>query len=149
DPFFSPDGQWIGFFVAGKLKKVSVTGGAALTLGDASDSRGATWGGGETIVFAPKASSGVFKGTTPGGTPQELTKVRQGESSHRWPQVLPDRRTLIYTVQTASGNANPDANDIWGRNLDTGEDKLLVHGGTYGRYVPTGHLVYYHSGTIM
>src|SRR6266849_1884625 len=52
NPFFSPDGQWVGFFAGGKLKKVSVGGGAAITLGDAADPRGASWGSQGMIIFA-------------------------------------------------------------------------------------------------
>src|SRR5262249_30052466 len=44
DPFFSPDGQWVGFFADGKLKKISVQGGAAYILCDAPFPRGAAWG---------------------------------------------------------------------------------------------------------
>jgi serine/threonine protein kinase/Tol biopolymer transport system component len=149
DPFFSPDGQWIGFFAAGKLKKVSVTGGAALTLCVAPNERGATWGVDDNIILAPSNAGGLFKVPAGGGTPQESTKVKPGENSHRWPQLLSDGKALIFTVEMSASTATPDADDIWVRNLNTGEDKLLVHGGTYGRYVPTGHLVFYRAGTIM
>ena len=54
-PFFSPDGQWIAFFAGGRLKKVSVTGGAAVTLCDAPPGRGGTWTDDDTILFTPRA----------------------------------------------------------------------------------------------
>ncbi len=60
DPFFSPDGQWIGFFADGKLKKISVQGGAAVTLCDASDDRGGSWGDDGMIVFEPGQPGGLI-----------------------------------------------------------------------------------------
>ena len=60
NPFFSPDGQWLGFFAGGKLKKVSVSGGAALTLGDAAFPLGASWGSQGMIAFAPTRSRQLF-----------------------------------------------------------------------------------------
>ena len=61
DPFFSPDGQWIGFFADGKLKKISVQGGAAVTLCDAPNDRGGSWGEDGTIVFAPDNRVGLIQ----------------------------------------------------------------------------------------
>ncbi|MBI4480410.1 MAG: serine/threonine-protein kinase [Acidobacteria bacterium] len=149
DPFFSPDGQWIGFFAASNLKKISVSGGAALTLSPASNnSRGAAWGPGDTIVFAPINTVGLSTVSGAGGAAQELTKLKQGESSHRWPQFLPDGKSVLFTIGTASQGSYQDA-QIVAMRLDTGEQKILIRGGTYGRYVSTGHLVYYRAGTLM
>ncbi|MCH8268007.1 MAG: PD40 domain-containing protein [Acidobacteria bacterium] len=153
DPFFSPDGEWIAFFADGKLKKVSVSGGAVLTLCDVPSSRGGSWGVDDTIVFAPTNRGGLWEVPAAGGEPQELTKLNEGELSHRWPQLLPDGKTLIFTVATRADAVNPAAsNEIAALNLDTGdtgEHKVVIRGGTFGRYVPTGHLVYYSAGTIM
>ena len=55
----SPDGQWIAFFASGKLKKISVTGGAAVTLCDAPSGRGGTWAEDGTIAFEPDIAPGV------------------------------------------------------------------------------------------
>jgi len=147
-PFFSPDGQWIGFFAGGKLKKISVTGGASLTLSDSPTERGASWGMDGTIVFAPRNTSPLFKVSAAGGTPQELTQLKQGESSHRWPQFLPDGRALLFAIQYGA-TAAETSSDIASIRLDTGEQKVLIRGGTSPKYVPTGHLVYYRAGTIM
>ena len=94
DPFFSPDGQWIGFFADGKLKKISVQGGAAVTLCDAPDDRGGSWGDDGTIVFAKDTTSALSKVSSAGGTPQPLTTLdkQAGEVTQRWPQVLPGAR---------------------------------------------------------
>ena len=69
DPFFSPDGQWIGFFADGKLKKISVQGGAAVTLCDALTDRGGSWGEDGTIVFAKDTTSALLQVSSAGGTP--------------------------------------------------------------------------------
>jgi serine/threonine-protein kinase len=144
-PFFSPDGQWIGFFAGSKLKKVAVSGGAVLTLCDAGNPRGGAWGANDTIVFAPTGGAGLSQVSAAGGAPQPLTKLKEGETSHRWPQFLPDGKTILYAI----GAGNPDDAQIAAYRLDTGEQKILIRGGTYPQYVPTGHLVYYRAGTIM
>ena len=79
-PFFSPDGQWIGFFAGGKLKKVSIAGGTALTLCDSGGIGGATWGSDDTIIFSPSATSGLLRVSAAGGKPEVLTNrgPRQG-----------------------------------------------------------------------
>jgi serine/threonine-protein kinase len=89
NPFFSPNGQWVGFFSQGKLKKVSVTGGAVETVCDAANGRGGSWAEDDTIYFAPANTSGIWKISASGGTPQPVTTVDRspGEVSHRWPGV--------------------------------------------------------------
>src|SRR2546427_1119879 len=75
DPFFSPDGQWIAFFADGKLKKISVQGGAAVTLCDAPFDRGGSWSEDGTIVFAPSTRAALSKVSSAGGTPEALTTL--------------------------------------------------------------------------
>ena len=99
-PFFSPDGQWIGFFAGGKLKKVADSGGAVLTLCDAGSPRGGAWGANDTIVFAPSTNGSLSQVSAAGGAPQPLTKLKEGEISHRWPQFLPDGKAILYTIGT-------------------------------------------------
>jgi eukaryotic-like serine/threonine-protein kinase len=152
-PFFSPDGQWIGFFAGGKLKKVSASGGTVMTLCDAGTGGGGAWGASDTIVFTP-ASTGtsgeLSQISAAGGAPQPLTRLKEGELSHRWPQFLPDGKTILYTIGGIAGSGSSyDEAYIAAYRLDTGEQQVLVRGGTYPQYVPTGHLVYYRAGTIM
>jgi hypothetical protein len=102
DPFFSPDGQWIGFFAGGKLKKVAVTGGLPVTLADALDDRGGTWGEDGSIVFQPMtAGTGLMRVSSAGGTPAVLTTLGPGEAVHRWPQVLPGGAGVLYTAHSS------------------------------------------------
>ena len=96
-PFFSPDGKWLGFIDRdqGTLKKVSLTGGAPLTLcKGVANSHGATWGADDTIVFTPDNDMGLWQVPAGGGDPRKLTKPdhARGEKSHRWPHYLPGRQ---------------------------------------------------------
>ena len=88
-PCFSPDGQWLAFFADMKLKKVPVTGGAVVTLADAPEPRGAWWAEDGTIVFAPHNRRGLMRVSSVGGQAQPVTTLREGEITHRFPQVLP------------------------------------------------------------
>jgi Tol biopolymer transport system component len=148
DPFFSPDGQWIGFFADGKLKKISVQGGAAVTLCDAPNDRGGSWGDDGTIAFEPDAQVALSKVPSAGGTPQPLTTLdkQTGEVTQRWPQVLPGSKAILFTSNTPRTNYE-DA-DIAVYSMASGKQKTVQRGGYYGRYLASGHLVYIHQGTL-
>ena len=147
-PFFSPDGQWIGFFADGKLKKISVQGGVAVTLCDVPNARGGSWGDDGTIVFAPDNRVALSKVSSAGGTPQPLTTLdkQAGEVTQRWPQVLPGSEAVLFTSST-HGNDYEDA-DIVVYSVASGQRKTVQRGGFYARYLPSGHLVYMHEGTL-
>src|SRR5207245_2353084 len=111
EPFFSPDSQWIGFFAGGKLKKVSVSGGAPVSLGDVGGvgGYGASWGSQGMIAFAPpQAPSLLQQVSDAGGTPQQLTRIKKGETGHGWPEFLPGGKALLFVVVTGGGNAWTD-----------------------------------------
>ncbi len=142
-PFFSPDGQWLGYVTAGEMRKVPVSGGTPLTLCKVTRSRGASWAPDDTIIFAPTPSSGLFRVSAAGGEPQPLTTLDKArkEVTHRWPQVLPGGKAVIFTSHTQA-TADFDNATIEVLTLATGQRKVLQKGGSYGRYVPSGHLVY-------
>jgi serine/threonine protein kinase len=147
DPFFSPDGQWIAFFADGKLKKISVQGGAAVTLCDAPNDRGGAWGDDGTIALAPDNQVALSKVSSAGGTPQPLTLGKQvGEVTQRWPQVLSGGKAVLFTSNTHLTNYE-DA-EIVVYSLTSGQRKTVQHGGFYARYLPSGHVVYMHEGTL-
>ena len=149
-PFFSPDGQWIGFFADGKLKKVAVNGGAPLVLANISNPRGASWGEDGTIVAALTNTSGLSLIPAAGGTPQPLTQLRAGEATHRWPQMLPGGKAVLFTASTNVSNYESASIEIV--LVKTGERRILQSGGYFGRYAPTlasgGHLLYVHEGVV-
>ncbi|HXZ20301.1 MAG TPA: protein kinase, partial [Candidatus Acidoferrales bacterium] len=148
DPFFSPDGEWIGFFASGKMKKVSVHGGAAVTLCDAANSRGGSWSEDGTIVFAASNREGLSRISAAGGTAEGLTKldVSANEVSHRWPQVLPGGKAVLFTAATNFNTFEDSTLQV--QVLSSGAKKTVYRGAMYGRYLPSGHLVFVHQGTL-
>jgi serine/threonine-protein kinase len=148
-PFFSPDGQWIAFFAQGRLKKVPIGGGAVVTISDVPAARGGTWGDDGTIVYTPhmEPGAGLMRVSAAGGTPAVLTTTQEGESTHRWAQLLPRAAAVLYT--SSRSNTGPyDQANIVVQPLPSGSPSIVVQGGTYARYVPTGHLVYVRGGTL-
>jgi len=147
-PFFSPDGQWVGFWADRKLKKVSLAGGQPLTICDAPAFRGASWGEDGTILFSPAGQAALFRVSDRGGEAKAATKLdpRKGELTHRWPRFLPGGKAAIFTIHGLTGNY--DNARIGVLLLETGETRTLLEGGTDARYVPTGHLVYLRSGSL-
>jgi Tol biopolymer transport system component len=147
EPFFSPDGQWLGFFASGKLKKVSVNGGAAMTLGDALQPRGASLGSQGLIAFAPSWASPIQQVPVDGGAPQALTHFAKGENSHRWPEFLPGGKAVLFSAaMTSSTWVNPQ---VAVHSVASGERRNLVQLGTQPRYALSGHLVYAQGGSLM
>ncbi len=148
DHFFSPDGQWLGFFADGKLKKISTQGGAAVTLCDAPESRGGSWSPDGTIVYTPDIHAGLFKVSSAGGISAALTRLdeRAGEDTQRWPQVLPGGKAVLFT--SSATRVNYEDAEVAVYSMSSRERKTLIHGGSYARYVSTGHLVYMHEGTL-
>jgi serine/threonine protein kinase/Tol biopolymer transport system component len=151
DAFFSPDGQWIGFFADGKLKKISLQGGAAVTLCDAAGDRGGSWGDDGSIIFAPDNRGALLKVSSAGGVPQPLTTLdkQTNENTHRWPQILPGSKVVLFTSANSGGTIGgfEDA-DIFAYSVASGQRKKLLHGGFYARYLPNGQMVYMHEGTL-
>jgi eukaryotic-like serine/threonine-protein kinase len=152
-PFFSPDGKWLGFNdrADGTLKKVSLTGGAPLTVcKGVTQSHGATWGPDDTIVFTPDNYSGLWQVPAAGGEPRPLTKPDRdrGEKSHRWPHYLPGGKAVLFTVGTSRLTKWDDAK-IEALVLRTGERRAILEGGTSPAYVESGHLVYRRGTSIL
>lgn len=147
-PFFSPDGQWIGFFAEGKLKKISVRGGAAVSLCDVGAYRGATWGDDDTILLPTQYTSALYRIPASGGTPQVATHLnpKRGETTHRWPQFLPGSKAVLFTA--SSNNNYYGTATVEAASLDSGEPKVLVENAYYGRYLPGGYLAYVSQGTL-
>ena len=144
-PFFSPDGRWIAFFAAGKLKKVSVTGGAAVTLCDAPGAMGGWWAEDGTIAFLPdvRGVSVLHRMSSAGGKPEPLIPLAEGEVTQRWPQVLPGGHAVLFTSHGGTRDAS-----LVAQPLPHGERKIVQRGGYHGRYLDSGHLVYIQEGTL-
>jgi Tol biopolymer transport system component len=150
DAFFSPDGQWIGFFAGGKLKKAAVQGGATTTLCDVGSPRGGSWGDDGTIVFAPDVGVGLMSVSSDGGTPRPFIMKESVDTIRSWPSVLPGATAVLFAEHT-----NPfswDDADIGVVSISTGRVKIVQRGGYAARYVPsphgTGYLLYVHNRTL-
>jgi serine/threonine-protein kinase len=140
-PFFSPDSRWVGFFARGKLKKVAVAGGVPEDICPAGDAIGASWGSDNMIYFTPLWPKGIWRVPARGGE-AELVIAPEGGKSERaylWPEVLPGGKAILFTAWTGGSF---DGAHIVAFRLDTRERRTLIDGGTYARYVSTGHLVY-------
>ena len=147
NPFFSPDGDWLGFFADGKLKTIAVAGGAVQVLADAPSGRGGTWGSDGTIVFAPAPEAGLSRVSAHGGSVTVLTKLGANERSHRWPHLLPDGRTVLFTVQPAAKTY--DDAIIAAVPTTGGESRVVLEGGSGPQYAQSGHLIYGKAGALL
>ena len=144
-PFFSPDGQWIGFWQEGQLRKVSVSGGASVKLCDADNPWGASWGVDDTILYG-QGPKGIWRVSGRGGTPKQLINVDDSKELAHGPEMLPGGNAVLFTLRTSG---TWDAAQIVVQSLASGERKVLIEGGRDGRYVPTGHLIYARGGTLL
>jgi serine/threonine-protein kinase len=147
--FFSPDGQWIGFWADSKVKKVSLRGGAPVTLSDAySFFGGASWGE-NGIVASLTVAGGLQSIPASGGTPRTVTNLGKQEATHSLPQVLPGGNIVLFTASKTTSFQDADIQVV---SLKTSSVKTLLSGGYFGRYLATtgstGHLVYVRQGAL-
>jgi eukaryotic-like serine/threonine-protein kinase len=147
NPFFSPDGQWIGLFSGGTLKKISANGEAIVTLGNSVDSYGASWGSHGMIAFSPAGVGVLQQVSDSGGVPQPLTRVRKGELAHRWPEFLPGAKAVLFAV--GSNGISFNNAEVAVQSVRTDQWQNLIQAGTNPRYAPSGHLVYAQGGSLM
>ena len=141
NPFFSPDGLWVGFFADDTLKKVSLlTGGPSETICDAPlGSAGASWGRDNVIIFAPVGGRGLRRVTASGGVPEVLTEpnTQAGELEHGWPHILPSGAGVVFTITRKDHDAR-----LAVLSQESQQWTLLTPATGGARYLPTGHLVY-------
>ena len=144
-PFVSPDGRWVAYARQKKLWKVPVEGGTAIELA-AAEWAGGSWGRSGKLVYTQAYNTGLWVVSERGGDERMLTKPDQGkeELGHWWPQILPDGDHVLFTAyRTPLENATIEV-----LTISTGERKVLLTGGVYGFYVPTGHLLFAVGETI-
>jgi len=148
-PFWSPDSRWLGYFAAGKLRKVQVTGNAGppVTLCDVEEMKGASWGTAGMIVFAPNAVSPLLRVPEVGGAPVPTTELdgERREDSHRHPRFLPDGRRFLYLARVNGGSPE---NGVMVGSIDGGPGTLLLRSTAAAQYA-AGHLLFLREGTLM
>lgn len=139
-PFFSPDNRWVGFFADGKLKKVSLEGGAVISLADAVLGFGGDWAPDNSIVFTPSEFTPLFRVPASGGVAQPITtSTAEKFIAQSWPQVLPGGGAVLLS------------NSTWGigiADLQSGELRWFTQSGSFARWSPTGHIVYANGNAL-
>lgn len=151
-PFFSPDGQWVGVVAAAegqRLRKHALSGGAPATLTTFPNSQpsGATWANDDVIYFVSSTPGGIVRVPGQGGDPVEVRKLdsANGERILANPHAFPGG--IVFTVATNNSESYDDAS-IAVFSPATGRGKMLVEGGCYPRYSPSGHVVYARAGSL-
>jgi serine/threonine-protein kinase len=148
NPVFSPDGRSVAFHATADqtLKRIAVTGGAAVTLCAAAMPFGMSWGP-NGIVFS-QGSQGIRYVSANGGAPPDvLVSLKDGEVSAS-PQMLQGGQYVLFALATGTAPNRWDTADIVAQSVATGERKIIIQGGGDPRYVPTGHLLYAVGGNV-
>jgi Tol biopolymer transport system component/DNA-binding winged helix-turn-helix (wHTH) protein len=146
-PFFSPDSRAVGFFAGGKLKKALIEPGGVVVLCDAPKGAGGSWGDDDNIIAALGSFGALSRIPSRGGEVRPVTKLKEvRDFAHNWPQVLPGAQAVLFTAVPTTADIGDATIEV--QSLRTGERKTLVHAGLYGRYVPSGHLVYSREGKL-
>jgi serine/threonine protein kinase/Tol biopolymer transport system component len=128
-PFWSFDGESIGFFADGKLKRIPANGGPIQVIEDAPQGRGGTWGRDDTIVFAPNIFGPLMKVPASGGQPAPVTSVLEQGMSDRNPYLLPDGKHLLFTRSTVSKNGS-----IAISSINRSKEKIVMDRGSNPQY---------------
>ncbi len=147
-PFFSPDGQWLGFFSNNRMLKVPIFGGAPVEIATLAHAPGgAHWLEDDTIIFATAfaAGEGLMRVSIDGGPVERLTTPDHtaGEGFHQWPHLLPDKRHVLFNI------SNPPSRQAALLDLESGSWRSIPQVTGRARYVATGHLIYGESDSLL
>jgi Tol biopolymer transport system component len=144
-PFWSPDGQELGYFSDYELKVVDLIGSPPRTLvaglAQGHDSRGGTWSPDGTIVYAPTYTGGLYRVASTGGEPEPATSLdpEAGDGSHRFPFLLPDGRHFIYHASAGSGS---EPGEIRLGELGSTLSKTLTRSNSAAIMAPPNHMLF-------
>jgi eukaryotic-like serine/threonine-protein kinase len=151
-PFWSPDGAYLGFFAAGKLKKIAIAGGPPQTLCDSTSGRGGTWNRDGVILFSPGPASSIFRVPAAGGTPVPVTNLGNGPGEgNRFPLFLPDGVHFLYNA----GSDKPAAAGVFLGSLDGSSPTRILPDASNAVYAPSaapggpGYILFRHENTLM
>ncbi|MCB1009278.1 MAG: serine/threonine-protein kinase [Acidobacteria bacterium] len=153
-PFFSPDGEEVGYFAETELRRVSVSGGPTLRIGSGAAgvfaTRGAAWSRDGYIYFTKSTAAGLSRIFENGGEAEEVTEIdeERDERTHRWPTALPDGSAVLFTSDTSATTEYYDDARIEAVRPATGERKVLVEGSSMARFLPPDRLVFARGGVL-
>ena len=144
--FWSPDGRSIGFFAAGKLLRVDVSGGAPIPICDvnANYSYSGSWGDGGEILFARFPGDAIHRVSTSEGKPTAIVKPdrARGEMTVSWPWFLPDGKSFIYLRQEEKGGTLMLSPPV----VLSGRSSPML---SRAEYVEPGYLVFIREGMLL
>jgi Tol biopolymer transport system component len=158
-PFFSPDGQWLAFWSTsdgGTLKKIPVTGGAAIPICEVRSTFGTPYGASwspDNLIFIGGGPNGILRVSADGGRPETIIGVNSGQFASN-PQLLPDGEHVLFTLREPDSEVDLTRQRNWDQaklvveSLKSRERKVLIDGGYDGRYSATGHIVYVLASTL-
>jgi eukaryotic-like serine/threonine-protein kinase len=146
-PFFSPDGQWVGFFANDRLKKISLRGGDPVMLCETRIPHGGSWGRNDQIVFSDGEGSTLVHVLATGSRPRTVPgeNLSSGQSFFS-PEILPDGKWVLASMYQS---ANWDFARIVAVSLETGKTESVLDGGTNPHYLGTGQLLFTRGKTLM
>ncbi|HUG87259.1 MAG TPA: protein kinase, partial [Actinomycetota bacterium] len=151
-PFWAPDGDEVGFFADGHLKKIDVGGGRPLTLAEAPNGKGGSWSPEGVIVFAPTAQSGLVRVPATGGVPTAITELdrERGDNSHRHPRFLPGGRRFLFVARRVEAPVLPgqELGHLLVGSLAGDEPREIMRVATNTEYA-AGHLLFVRNGSLM
>jgi hypothetical protein len=143
-PFFSRNGEWVGYWAQSKVWKTPIAGGSPILLCDAPDLLGASWGEDGDIAAALSSDHKLCLVPAEGGAPKAIPGLPPTSDRLLWPQMLPDSRAVLYTIVPSGA----DAGSIAVFSFRDRVQRTLIRGGTFGRYLPGGYLTYINQGTL-
>jgi serine/threonine protein kinase/dipeptidyl aminopeptidase/acylaminoacyl peptidase len=146
-PFWSPDGKYIGFFSAGKLKKVALAGGPVQVLCDAPEGRGASWSRRGVILFTPNIREPLYKVPEGGGSPEKITETKSGWT-HRNPYFLPDGDHFLFTYREAVGAPTTGVGALYGGSLSGAQPREILASASNAQY-SDGYLLYLRENVLV
>ncbi len=149
-PFWSPDNRSVGFFADGNLKRIEVGGGPALTVCAAPDGRGGAWSPAGSILFAPSFQGPLLQVPVSGGAASPVTAIdpARHETTHRWPQFLPDGKHFLYLAASREASGESEQDSVYLGSLDSRKSRILLHARSNASYA-AGYLLFVREQTLM
>ena len=135
-PFFSPDGESIGYWSTddNQLKRIPVEGGEPMMLYEGNSIMGYYHWGMDGNIYYAGGDNGIMRISENGGDPKTVIPSKDGEIFFS-PQLLPDRKSVMYTLYDG------EEYKVTIQSLNSNDRKILFNGDT-ARYLKTGHLIY-------